>query len=368
MMPLEAKPLRREGQPPSRQDFISTHIHRSQSHSDINRPHSSPSNHPSPLVHRARANGGRPSHSRSRSGKAVDSLRVAKKQALMRTRRFGPGEEYPESHKAVLEILTPVDSMCTGWDEEELKIGRRLVRFTRNQEGFILKLTCEPIKQEEYTDGDTVISCIYRRDSDICYVTSVDIIFLLESIVGDGFEIEEKNRIRRNLEGFRPKTVSKNRAGSETFFQQIMDFPTPKPRNIEKDVKVFEWSILPQAQVCNSRCIILPITQNQGTRHHLPPQRSCDSRHRLCLTPATQRQHIPVAPRTAYLYHTHRPKHLAALSARCSTIHLSRHCRPHLQDIVWRETSRLSTQYTVSCLLKPHLCRTSRYLRQACIL
>jgi hypothetical protein len=26
-----------------------------------------------------------------------------------------------------------------------------------------------------------------------------------------------------------------------------MDFPDPKPRNIEKDVKVFDWSLLPQA-------------------------------------------------------------------------------------------------------------------------
>lgn len=165
----------------------------------------------------------------------------------MRTRRFGPGEECPESHRAVLEILTPLESMCSGWEEDELRVGRRLVRFRRVQEGFRLKLTCESIRQDEYLDGDSVISCIYRRDTDSCYVTSVDIISLLESIVGEGFEIEEKNRIRRNLEGFRPKTVSKNRAGSESFFQQIMDFPAPKPRNIEKDVKVFEWSVLPQA-------------------------------------------------------------------------------------------------------------------------
>ena len=165
----------------------------------------------------------------------------------MRTRRFGPGEEFPESHRAVLELLTPLDSMCTNWDPEELKAGRRLVRFTRSQEGYRVKLSCESIKQDEYVEGDTVISCIYRRDTDTCYVTSVDIIFLLESIVGEAFEIEEKNRIRRNLEGFRPKTISKNRAGSEGFFQQIMDFPAPKPRNIEKDVKVFEWSVLPQA-------------------------------------------------------------------------------------------------------------------------
>lgn len=66
-------------------------------------------------------------------------------------------------------------------------------------------------------------------------------------MVGTRFTVEEKNRIRRNLEGFRPITVSKSKPGSEDFFKLIMGFPNPKPRNIEKDVKVFPWDILGQA-------------------------------------------------------------------------------------------------------------------------
>ena len=61
------------------------------------------------------------------------------------------------------------------------------------------------------------------------------------------FTVEEKNRIRRNLEGFRPLTVSKGKADSEEFFKVIMAFPIPKPRNIEKDVKVFHWKDLASA-------------------------------------------------------------------------------------------------------------------------
>jgi hypothetical protein len=75
----------------------------------------------------------------------------------------------------------------------------------------------------------------------------VDTIYLLESLVGVRFTVEEKNRIRRNLEGFRPLTVSKAKADSEDFFKVIMGFPAPKPRNIEKDVKVFPWKILSHA-------------------------------------------------------------------------------------------------------------------------
>jgi len=165
------------------------------------------------------------------------------------TRRKRAGTALPDEHeqKAVLRLLSPIQSLSQGWDATELQIGRRLVRFGRVLEGCNLQVTCEGIEQEDYHDGDVVVSCIYRDDEDSCCITSVDIIYLLEKLVDDEFEVEEKNRIRRNLEGFRPTTVSKHKSGFEDFFQRIMDFPDPKPRNIEKDVKVFDWALLPQA-------------------------------------------------------------------------------------------------------------------------
>lgn len=77
----------------------------------------------------------------------------------------------------------------------------------------------------------------------------MDTSHLLEQLVAapNRFSVEEKNRIRRNLEGFHPMTVSKAKADSEEFFKIIMGFPNPKPRNIEKDVKVFPWKILEPA-------------------------------------------------------------------------------------------------------------------------
>ncbi|KAI0745120.1 hypothetical protein C8Q76DRAFT_851946 [Earliella scabrosa] len=190
---------------------------------------------------------------------ASSSRALPKKQSLIRARRAGSSDDDADSnYRAVLSMETATDTMAKvdEWDEDERRIGRRLVRFTRVQDGCTLHVVCEAIRPSEYTEGDTVVSCIYRPPdsagpgdppvSEGC-ITSVDVIFLLECLVGDIFNIEEKNRIRRNLEGFRPKTVSKNKAGTEEFFQKIMDFPAPKPRNIEKDVKVFDWAILPQA-------------------------------------------------------------------------------------------------------------------------
>ncbi|KAF7315305.1 hypothetical protein MIND_00045000 [Mycena indigotica] len=151
------------------------------------------------------------------------------------------------AHAPLLEIVTPLDSLCSGWKQSEVAAGRRLVRFQKSQLGRRVILSGEAIRQEDYRDTDTVISCIFREEVGACYVTSVDIIYLLERLTNDQFPVEEKNRIRRNLEGLRPTTVSKHKRGSEAFFQRIMDFPDPKPRNIEKDLKVFEWCLLGQA-------------------------------------------------------------------------------------------------------------------------
>ncbi|KIY44575.1 hypothetical protein FISHEDRAFT_8661, partial [Fistulina hepatica ATCC 64428] len=133
------------------------------------------------------------------------------------------------------------------WTPAERAAGRRLVAVQRVLEGPRMMVIMKPISQEGYRNSDSVISCIYHEQSGNYYVTSVDIIYLLENLAEHDFVVEEKNRIRRNLEGLRPTTVSKSKPGFESFFQLIMDFPDPKPRNIEKDLKVFEWGLLGQA-------------------------------------------------------------------------------------------------------------------------
>ncbi|KAJ9091889.1 hypothetical protein QFC19_008915 [Naganishia cerealis] len=145
--------------------------------------------------------------------------------------------------KAKLELQSDLNLMAVGWDQEEWHAKRRLVQFWRRQDGPVIHAAFRPIKQTEYIPNSIVVSCIYRADKNECFVTSVDAIYLLEALVGLRFSVEEKNRIRRNLEGFRPITVSKNKSGAEEFFKLVMSFPNPKPRNIEKDVKVFPWSI-----------------------------------------------------------------------------------------------------------------------------
>lgn len=158
---------------------------------------------------------------------------------------FNPYAMYPS--KAILKLNGDLDSMAENWTQDECKTQRRLVQFTRHQNGSTIHADFKPVAPEDRPSNSICISCIYWEGKDECFVTSVDTIYLLESLVAVRFTVEEKNRIRRNLEGFRPLTVSKGKADSEDYFKVIMGFPNPKPRNIEKDVKVFPWKILAHA-------------------------------------------------------------------------------------------------------------------------
>lgn len=176
--------------------------------------------------------------------------------------------------KANLKIMGDMMEMTWHWSPGEWANGRRLVQFWRKQhaagessqqKGNQVECGFEAIEQEAYQqqrirdnlaaqkDGTQkkssplVVSCIYWRERNDYYITSVDCIYLLEGLIGVQFTVEEKNRIRRNLEGFRPLTVSKCKPECADFFKLIMSFPHPKPRNIEKDVKVFSWKTLPSA-------------------------------------------------------------------------------------------------------------------------
>jgi len=77
----------------------------------------------------------------------------------------------------------------------------------------------------------------------------VDLIHVLELLVDRNIDVYEKNRIRRNLEKFKPITISKHKSGTMDFFKLIMSFSDPKPRKIEKDLKAFSWSILNDAVI-----------------------------------------------------------------------------------------------------------------------
>ena len=175
----------------------------------------------------------------------LQQSRDPRHRALSNSQGFNPYRLYP--NKAVLKIEEDLDSVIEDWSDEENQAHRRLVEFERSQSGNCIRASFKPVAPEDRTPGSICVSCIWWSGREEAVITSVDTIYLLESLVAVRFTVEEKNRIRRNLEGYKPMTVAKLRPESEEFFKIIMGFPNPKPRNIEKDVKVFPWKILKQA-------------------------------------------------------------------------------------------------------------------------
>lgn len=181
--------------------------------------------------------------------------------------------------KANLKLNGKLDSMTEKWTQEEYSERRRLVVFRKSQSGSTLHASFRSVSPAERPQGSTCVSCIWWAEKGECFVTSVDTIYLLEQLVAapNKFTVEEKNRIRRNLEGYHPLTVSKAKAESEDFFKLIMAFPHPKPRNIEKDVKVFPWKVLEAAlkkiisKYCASPSSLLPPSSSMPSNPQGPP-------------------------------------------------------------------------------------------------
>jgi hypothetical protein len=134
--------------------------------------------------------------------------------------------------------------MTEDWTPAERRTQRRIVQFNRTKiNDQQTHCAFRPTTPTNAMDGE-VVSCIYWPENDNWYFTSVECLKLLEYLMDRRFSVDEKNRVRRNLEGFRPLTLAKTKSKGADFFKRIMAYPPPKPRNIEKDLKVFPWKVL----------------------------------------------------------------------------------------------------------------------------
>lgn len=142
--------------------------------------------------------------------------------------------------------------LTENWTPEEIAALRRIVKFhfTPNevniggQTQMEYHVGFEAITPDEYDHVLPIVLCIWWQEMNLHIVTSVDIIVLLEHMVRQQFSIEEKNRIRRNLQLLKPYTVARTNHRFLPFFNLIMEMEDPRPRNIEKDIKVFRWADL----------------------------------------------------------------------------------------------------------------------------
>ena len=139
------------------------------------------------------------------------------------------------------------------WSEMEISRGRRIVELTisATEDGKYM-CGCRPVIEVESEKvsrdaGNILVSCIYWAAENQFIVTGVDVIYAVESILGVPYNTDQKNRIRRNLEKFNPRTVAKTSGEHYDFFWKIMAYEDPKPRNIEANVKVYPWNLMVDA-------------------------------------------------------------------------------------------------------------------------
>ncbi|EHK44783.1 hypothetical protein TRIATDRAFT_220527 [Trichoderma atroviride IMI 206040] len=136
--------------------------------------------------------------------------------------------------------------MTARWTEEEWINNRRIVKFEKFQDGEILNVDFKAVPVNEIPANSICISCIWWDTFSDCYLTHFDAMYLLEQLMGapGRFSVERKNRLRRNLEGFHPVTISKTNPHNSGLFKTVMAFGYPRPRDIEGDFRVLPWNCL----------------------------------------------------------------------------------------------------------------------------
>ncbi|RYC79480.1 hypothetical protein BFJ63_vAg17636 [Fusarium oxysporum f. sp. narcissi] len=164
-------------------------------------------------------------------------------------RKTGMNSDCHISDQAVLKIAGKLESMAENWTSEERANRRRIVLFRKTQKGSTVNATCQPVSVNERPTNSICISCIWWAERRECYVTSVDTVHLLEQLIGGPYSFSglEKGRVRANLASFESLIVSNCKPDTVAFFNIIMGFSDPKPRDLEKDIKVFPWRILGDA-------------------------------------------------------------------------------------------------------------------------
>ena len=141
------------------------------------------------------------------------------------------------------------------WSNIETSRKRRLIAFTCHTDNpkFTAYFTAKPIPHLGLASAAAkVVSCIYvppeaSQMPNTCIITSFDFINLISWMLRKPawFTVDERNRVRRNLEIFNPQTLHKEGAYDVwDLFKQVTGYQHPKPWNIQKDFKVFDWSLI----------------------------------------------------------------------------------------------------------------------------
>jgi hypothetical protein len=159
-----------------------------------------------------------------------------------------PPLAYPISpvHGRYVRFLRPLGAVVEGWSPAERKAGRRLVQFVvklgRDHNRTVLTRIIPPSSHIPAASMGSVVSCVAGARGDFL-ITSVDILRLATLLYGSQPKTAEKNRLRRHLERFGPRTIGRQKDVGG-LYTRIATYDEPSPLTISKDIKVFKWTRL----------------------------------------------------------------------------------------------------------------------------
>lgn len=178
-----------------------------------------------------------------------------------------PNSDY-EYRKVGLQVVNAaVSEICLPhWNHYESSDKRRIVRITRVQDGCHVKAVFSilgsakehPIPDAQ--DNFVEVSCLECETDQEFYITSVEVVKIVELLIGcEGTNSEsrrrERGRIRSNLVPFwSRKPISSKKMGEVNspdsraqLAQRIMAYQIRKPRGFDKEVRIMKWSKLAPA-------------------------------------------------------------------------------------------------------------------------
>ena len=166
------------------------------------------------------------------------------------------------------------------WTAAEKAASRRLVAFscTTNYASWsgifvakaIASLASLTDPKDPLPPNSKVISCIYvppqarKNLGNTCIITSYDFIELVKWMINSPAwfdDVGERNRVRRNLEGFKPVTLRRESEPKRwDVHNQVLRYKNPQPWHIMKDFKVFNWEVveLMMSEIIRRYSIVVP--------------------------------------------------------------------------------------------------------------
>ena len=150
--------------------------------------------------------------------------------------------------RSILYLNFAMTELSYTFTLEELTQRRRIIYFFRRPESReLIEASVSSTSHIRQGICSMCVSCIYWPGKEDMYITSSDMVDLLEWLVQAPMTHLQRCRTRRSLDSFQPILISKSDPKSFQFARMIRGFRNPKALALRKDSKVFPWRVLQSA-------------------------------------------------------------------------------------------------------------------------